>query len=265
MSEAAKSHTELVNIVALLAEKTEGTPFSHFLHRWENIIFALAMMVLVAVTAYFSVRKCSMVPGRLQSLAEMFAAGVDDFVCGILGPQGRKYTPFIGTIFIYVITMNFLGLVPFMKSATSSWSITLALGLCVFVYVEYTAIKELGFFGYIHHLMGKPKGVMALTIIMPLFMFIMHFFSAIIRPFTLSLRLRSNMWGDEVLFAITSSFGLQGLPLMVFDTLLGILKCVVQAVVFSLLATIYFALVLVHEDEEIENKEGTIEEGKNGT
>ncbi|MDD5634407.1 MAG: F0F1 ATP synthase subunit A [Candidatus Omnitrophica bacterium] len=263
MSEAQTGNPELPNIVRLLAEKFEGTPLAHFLMRWENIIFASAVMVAIILAAYFSARKCKMVPGKLQNVAEIVAGGIDDFVCGILGPEGRRYTPFIGTLFIYIISMNLLGLIPFMKSATASLSITLALALCVFVYVEYAALRNFGFFGYFYHLMEKPKGLMAATIIMPLFMFLIHFISEIIRPLTLSLRLRSNMWGDEILLAIMSKFGLQGLPLLFFDTLIALLKCVVQALVFCLLATIYFALATAHEEkkkEEEENMEGV----KNG-
>ncbi|MBF0217336.1 MAG: F0F1 ATP synthase subunit A [Candidatus Omnitrophica bacterium] len=250
MQEAEGRSHELVNIVAFVAEKLHGTPAARFLLHWENIIFALVVLSVVLVFAFFSTRKMSMIPGRLQGFAEMLVGGLDDFVTGILGPEGRKYTPFIGTLFIYIILMNFLGMIPLMKSATSSWSITLALAICVFFYVEFTALKKLGFFGYMHHLAGKPTGVMAATVIMPVFMFALHLFSTFIRPFTLSLRLRSNMWGDEVLMGIMSSFGLQGLPLMCFNTMLGVLKCVVQAVVFCLLTTIYFALVMVHDEEE---------------
>ncbi|MCX5704570.1 MAG: F0F1 ATP synthase subunit A, partial [Candidatus Omnitrophica bacterium] len=94
--------------------------------------------VLIAVF-YFASRKSSMIPGRLQGALEVFVGGVDDFICGILGPQGRKYVPFIGTLFIYILLMNLMGLVPFMKSSTASWSTTLALALCVFFYLQYTA------------------------------------------------------------------------------------------------------------------------------
>jgi F0F1-type ATP synthase membrane subunit a len=64
------------------------------------------------------------------------------------------------------------------------------------------------------------------------------------------LRLRSNIWGDDALLAVVAAFGVSGVPLLIFSTLLTIIASVVQALVFSLLTTIYFALVLVHPDEE---------------
>jgi len=171
---------------------------------------------------------------------------LDDFICGILGAKGRRYTPFIGTLFIYILFMNLFGIIPLMKSPTASWSTTLALAICVFVYVQYTAIRELGFLGYLDHLMGKPRGILAFSVFIPLMMLILHIVSELVRPISLSLRLRSNIWGDDLLLSVLSGFGLGGVPLLVFSSLLAILAAVVQAVVFSLLTTIYFALVLAH-------------------
>jgi F-type H+-transporting ATPase subunit a len=135
-----------------------------------------------------------------------------------------------------------------MKSPTSSWSITAALALCVFIYVQYSAIKELGVIGYIDHLAGKPRGVIAFSIVIPILMFLIHVITELVKPLTLSLRLRSNIWGDELLLGILSGFGIKGLPLLFFSSLLVIVAAIVQAVVFCLLTTIYFALVLTKED-----------------
>jgi F-type H+-transporting ATPase subunit a len=138
-----------------------------------------------------------------------------------------------------------------MKSSTASWSTTLALALCVFFYVQYTAIRELGFLGYLDHLAGKQRGILAFTVVLPLFMLILHILTELIRPLSLSLRLRGNMWGDEVLLGLLSGFGIKGLPLLFFNMLMATLTAVVQAAVFCLLTTIYFALVLNHQEETV--------------
>jgi len=242
---------ELPNIFTVLAEKFPANPFFKFIHLQENISFSLLIVLIVGLLAFFAARKRSLIPaGRLQAAFALVAGGLDDFVCGIIGPKGRRFTPFIGTLFIYILCMNIFGLVPFLKSPAASWSTTLALSLCVFVYVQYTAVKELGFFGYIDHLAGKPRGILAFTVLMPLFMFFLHIITELIRPLSLSLRLRGNMWGDEVLIALLSGFGIAGLPLLFFNMLMGVLAAVVQASVFCLLTTIYLALVLRHEDEK---------------
>ena len=248
---ASTGSSELPNIVTLLAGKFEGTAFAAFLRTWENLIFSFIIIFAISVIAYLASRKTQLVPvKKLQNVCEFFVNATYDFVCGIMGPKGKTYTPFIGTLFIYILFMNLSGLVPLMKSSTSSWSTTLALSLCVFFYVQYASIKELGFLGYIDHMMGRPRGIVAFTVFVPLMMLILHIVSELIRPVSLSLRLRSNIWGDEMLLGVLAGFGIKGIPLLIFNTLLVVLSSLVQAVVFCLLTTIYFALVLADGEEQ---------------
>jgi F-type H+-transporting ATPase subunit a len=79
-------------------------------------------------------------------------------------------------------------------------------------------------------------------------MFFIEIITQLVRPISLSLRLRSNIWGDDMLLAVLSGFGLTGLPLLLFNMFLAILASLVQATVFCLLTTIYFALALEHEE-----------------
>jgi F-type H+-transporting ATPase subunit a len=237
--------------LAILCAKFPENIFFKFVYLWENISYSLIIVLILGILAFFACRKRSLIPGRLQAAAELIAAGLDDFICGIMGPKGRKFTPFVGTLFIYILLMNLSGLIPFLRAPTASWSTTLALALCVFFYVQYTAIKELGFWGYLDHLAGRPRGILAVTIIMPLFMLFLHVITELIRPLSLSLRLRGNIWGDEVLIGLLSSFGIKGLPLLFFNMLMAVLTAIVQAAVFCLLTTIYFALVLDHEEEAV--------------
>ncbi len=243
--------SEAPNFVTVLAGRFEGTQIGERLLAWESIIFSVLAVAVMSLVAYLASRKVDKVPGRFQSAVELFVSGIDDFVCGIIGPKGRPYVPFIGTLFAYILFMNLIGLVPLFKSSTASWSVTLALALCVFCYVQYAAVKELGFLGYIDHLLGRPRGIVAFSVFVPLMMFVLHIVSELVRPISLSLRLRSNIWGDEMLLSFISDFGMKGLPLLVFNSFLSILASVVQAVVFCLLTTIYFTLVLSHEEEEV--------------
>ncbi|MDD5166798.1 MAG: F0F1 ATP synthase subunit A [Candidatus Omnitrophica bacterium] len=252
MSQAGVTNTELPNLVTLLESIFKNTPWAPYLILWENIIFSLIIAGIILLIAFFACRKKRLIPGRLQNAVEVIVGGLDEFVCGIMGPKGRRYTPFIGTLFIYILFMNLSGLVPFMKSATSSWSVTLALALCVFVYVQYTGFKELGFFGYVDMLMEKPTGFVKFSVVIPLLMLIIHLVSELVKPLTLSLRLRSNIWGDDLLLGVLASFGMKGVPLLLFSSFLAIVAAVVQATVFSLLTTIYFAFILLgHEEKKV--------------
>lgn len=242
-------HAEIPNLITLLAEHIKSPAIAKYLYEWENIIFSIIAVAVISFIAYLASRKPRLVPSRLQAAFEVLVSGVDNFVCGIIGPKGRMYTPFIGTLFIYILFMNLFGLVPFMKSSTTSWSVTLALAITVFIYVQYAGIKELGFLGYIDHLLGKPRGIMAFSVVMPLMMLFLHVVSELVRPISLSLRLRSNIWGDDMLLSLMAGFGIKGIPLLLFNSVLALLASVVQATVFCLLTTIYFALVLSHEEE----------------
>ncbi|MCK9604336.1 MAG: F0F1 ATP synthase subunit A [Candidatus Omnitrophica bacterium] len=250
MSQAGVTNTELPNLVTLLEGIFKNTPWAPYLILWENIIFSLIIAGIILLIAFFACRKKRLIPGRLQNAVEVIVGGLDEFVCGIMGPKGRRYTPFIGTLFIYILFMNLSGLVPFMKSATSSWSVTLALALCVFVYVQYTGFKELGFFGYVDMLMEKPTGFVKFSVVIPLLMLIIHLVSELVKPLTLSLRLRSNIWGDDLLLGVLAGFGMKGVPLLLFSSFLAIIAAVVQATVFSLLTTIYFAFILLEHEEK---------------
>jgi F-type H+-transporting ATPase subunit a len=251
MSEAPKLASELPNLVTLLARKLPDSPFIQYLYLWENVIYSLIIVAIILLITFWSGRRHKLIPDRLQNFLEVCVGGIDDFVCGILGPKGRKYTPFIGTLFIYIVLMNLFGVIPFMKSSTSSWSTTLALALCVFIYVQYAAVRERGFLGYIDHLMGSPRGIIAFSVFIPLLTLFMHIIAELVRPISLSLRLRSNVWGDDLLLAIIAGFGLKGLPMLLLNTFLVIFAGLVQALVFCLLTTIYFALAITEEEVEI--------------
>lgn len=245
----ASSTPEFPNVIGLIAEMNSGNAFGSFLHFWESVIYAVLVIVLLGLVSYFATRRPSMVPGRLQSAAEFFVTFVDDFVCSILGPRGSKFTPFIGTLFIYILTMNYIGLIPFLKSPNADWSTTMGLALVVFFYVQYTAFKELGVRGYLDHLMGQPRGAMAFTLVMPIFMLALHIVSELIRPLSLSLRLRSNIYGDDIILALFASWGVKdGFMWLVPNFFLVLLTSTIQAAVFCILSLVYFSLAMKHEE-----------------
>jgi F-type H+-transporting ATPase subunit a len=245
----AQAMPEFPNFIALAAEMSGDNALGHFLHSWESAIYSLFIIFLLGLVAYFATRKPQTIPGRLQSVAEFFVTFMDDFVCSILGPRGRKFTPFIGTLFIYILASNYIGLIPFFKSPNTEWSMTMGLALVVFFYVQYTGFKELGFLGYFDHLMGQPRGIMAVTLIMPVFMLAVHIVSELIRPLSLSLRLRSNIYADDMILALFASWGLKDGFMWLFPNFfLALLAGTIQAAVFCILTLVYFSLVMKHEE-----------------
>lgn len=249
VEQAVASHFELPHIIGLVAEHFRGAALGEFLTAWQDPLYSLLAVVGIATTGMMGARRLKSVPGRLQSALEIYVQGIEDFVGGLIGPKGRIFAPFIGTLFIYILVMNLMGLVPFLRSSTANWSTTMALALCVFCFVQVTAFRELGARGYIDHLMGQPRGFLAWSVVIPVFMLVLHIISELIRPVSLSLRLRSNVWGDDLLLTILTGFGLEGLPLLFFNTLLVLVAAFVQAFVFTLLSTIYLAMVMKHDEE----------------
>ena len=248
MAETSTIAPELPDFVTILAGKLGPGALSSGLPMWAPVIFSLIIVAMLSAISLLASRRLTMIPNRLQAGFELLVGGMDTFICGMLGPSGRRFTPFIGTLFIYILLMNLSGIVPLARSSTASWSTTFALAICVFFYLQYTGIRELGLFGYIDHLLGRPRGILAFSVVIPLLMLILHITSELVRPISLSLRLRSNIWGDDMLLAVLAGFGLKGAPLLFFNMLSTILVSVVQAGVFCLLTTIYFALVLTHEE-----------------
>jgi F-type H+-transporting ATPase subunit a len=247
---------ELPNFITLLYDKYGKVAFVKFLHHWENIIFSLLIVLIISVVAYLASRRSTLIPGRLQNLVEMAVEGLDNFICGILGPKGRRFTPFLGTLFVYILCMNFFGLVPGMKSPSSSLNTTVALAICVFLYVQYTGIRSFGFLGYLSHLAGEPKDVVG-WVMVPLNLPI-HIMEELIKPLSLSMRLFGNIFGEDILIAVFVGLGVAslsflhlpiGLPFQVPFIFLALLTGTIQALVFTLLSTIYFFLMMPHEEE----------------
>jgi len=149
------------NLITLLSQWMHG-PVIEFLHHWENVVYAGVVAVIISILAMMATRNTALMPGKLQNFMEMVVEGLDNFVQSVLGPQGRKYTPFLGTLFIYIWCMNMAGLIPGFMSPTghaNGINTTVALAVCVFLYVQYTGLRKQGVLGYLDHLAGSPRSL----------------------------------------------------------------------------------------------------------
>lgn len=253
-----EAHAELPNLITVIKEMFPDAGWSHFLYQWENVIFSAGAAALIFFVGLRAAGKKSLIPAGVQNFAEVVAEGIDAFVTGILGENGRKHVPFLGTVFLYILLMNWSGLIPFMKSSTASWSTTLALALVTMVYVQAVGIKEQGLFHYLKHLAGNPSNLFGLVLI-PLMLVINLTIEFIAVPLSLSLRLFANVSSeDKLLFKFAELNVLfKGMPFLfqIFANVLALAFSVVQAFVFMLLSTVYISLVLPHEDHGHEGHE----------
>ena len=257
---------ELPNLVTLMSRSFHGGPVGHFLHRWETSLFTGILLACLLGIAWAATRRKDLLPShKLQNATELLVDGFNEFVCGILGPTGREFTPFLGTLFLYIWISNLAGLVPLLKSPTTGFRslpgfpvpiipiTTIPLALAVFGYVQWTAIRHRGFFGYLDHLAGEPRNVFT-WLVSPL-MVVLHLLGEIFtKPLSLSFRLFGNIWSEDAVLAVLVGMGFVFLWVEFPLVWLSLILSTVQAVVFTLLSTIYIAMVLPHEEDHPNEK-----------
>ena len=222
---------------------------------WVNVFFAFVIAIFFTICATTVYRRRRMIPGPFQNFMEMLVEGMYNFIYSILGKETKKYLPFLGTLFFYILAMNWLGMVPFGHSPSTSLTITASLSIMVFLYAQYTGIRRLGGLGYLHHMAGSPRETVSWCMV-PL-LFPLHVIGELAKPFSLALRLFGNITGEDTLIAVFVMLGISilafspvGVPLQIPFYFLGLLLSTIQALVFTLLSTIYILLMLPHEEHE---------------
>ena len=196
----------------------------------------LAMGVLIGVALVVR-NKLSLVPSGLQNIMETFA----DFALNLsrdnIGHRwGDKFYPLIGTVFLYIMTCNFFGLIPGFDAPTSNINMTASMAVPVFLIYQFYGIKVHGF-KYINHFLGPIRSIYALPLMV--MMFFIEVIGHFVRPITLSVRLFGNMMAKHTLMIILGILAPAIIPVAILG--LGVLVSVVQAFVFTLLTTLYLA------------------------
>ncbi|MBA3602932.1 MAG: F0F1 ATP synthase subunit A [Parachlamydiaceae bacterium] len=248
---------EVPNIFTLLFHGDDLTPAQNFIHQWENIIFSLIAAVIISIIFCIGAKRNSIVPEGIQNALEYFVELLQKITSELLGPKGEKFVPFLGTLFIYILVMNWMVLIPFLKSPSSSLNITVALAMCVFAIVQYQSIKTFGLKGYFYHMAGSPSGAVGWAMV-PL-MLPIELLTQFTRPMTLAFRLFGNVVGEDILIGAFALFGVTlfaasqlpiALPLQLPFMLFALFTGFIQALVFTLMSTIYILLSMPEHDEQ---------------
>jgi|ERR1044071_4629344 F-type H+-transporting ATPase subunit a len=226
-------------------------------------IVAGLLLILFAVAARGALAKAQdpVVPASelgSRNIAELLVQMVVALSDQIIGKAGRKYVPFFGAFFFFILLSNLLGLVPGFAPPTGNLNTTAGLAICSFIGYNVIGVREQGV-SYFKHFIGPMTtlpGERFLTKLafLPLlllsggFFLILELFSHLFRPVSLSLRLFGNMMGDHEV--IGAFIGLTKLIVPVAFYAMGTLVCVIQAFVFTLLSMIYVALAISHGHDE---------------
>lgn len=216
----------------LLTVLLEKIGLGNFAHAYPHVIYSWLVMLILIVVAKLATRTIKMVPTGGQNFFEAVLGGFENFSVDVMGEHGRPYFPIVATLFLYILIMNWIGLVPGMLSPTSNVNTPLSMALAVFVITVFVGVKSHGLH-YIKHFTGPFWWLAPLMLPIEIIGFLA-------RVISLTLRLFGNVMGEDlvmiILFFLAGSF-LAPLPMM----MLGLFTCFVQAFIFSLLTMLYLA------------------------
>jgi len=234
--------------ISPLAGNLDGNPFA-----FTNS--ALWMLVVLALIWIFMLggMKRELVPGRWQAMVEGVTGFVSSMVTTNIGPEGRKYIPWVFTVFMFILFANLLGMMPFALVGAQPFTVTSQFTVTgIMAIISFSIVLVVGFWRHGFHFFslfiphGTPK------VLLPL-IFLIELLSFMVRPFSLALRLFVAMIAGHILVEVFGSFVVQGInaggvgpaiSLLSFVFIVGvmaleILVCAIQAYVFALLTSLY--------------------------
>jgi F-type H+-transporting ATPase subunit a len=209
-------------------------------------LFMLASVILITAFFMLSMRSRALVPGRLQSMAEVTHEFVADMLRESTGSAGMKYFPFVFTIFMFIFTCNMLGMIPGFFTVTSHIIVTAALAALVFLTVLVVGFAKNGIrFLRLFVPEGVPIAILPLVVLIEVISFLS-------RPVSHSVRLFANMLAGHITLKVFGGFvvmllgagtfaALSPLPLLmaIALTALEVLVAFLQAYVFTMLTCMY--------------------------
>lgn len=207
-----------------------------------EVLLMWAICLVLVIVSAVATRRLRERPGRLQNVLETGIEYLDGFFTGLLGKRAaRKYFYFLGSLFIFIIFSNYSGLIPgvgltpYFKAPTSSLSVTVGLGLLAFVFLQLASLRARGGRGYLKRFITPVAFMLPLLVL-----------DEFIKPASLALRLFGNIFGEETVTEELYNLLPIGAPALMMA--LSLLFCAIQAVVFTMLVSIYL-------DEGIEIEE----------
>lgn len=212
-----------------------------------HVLISLLVVLLVAMGGLAFYRGLGsedkgLVPPRTMNVRNFFeylAESLYGFVEGGMGEKhARRFYPLIGALFIFILFNNLFALIPGFSAPTDSLKTNVGIALLVFLLTHVYGVKEHGL-AYFKHFLGPSPALIPLMLPIELV-------SHVARPVSLSVRLMGNMMADHKV--VMSFFALVPILVPLPFLLLGLLVCLIQAVVFCTLAMVYIGMSLEHEE-----------------
>ena len=199
----------------------------------EHVTFAVLVFLFCAL--FFPIMRRSLSveqPGKVQQILELVVEFLNSQMEEVIGHGGKKYLPMVATIGIFILLMNVCGQIPGFASPTSSINVTVGCALVVFLYYNYLGARKQGLVAYLKHFAG-PVPLMA-PLMVPI-----EIISHLARPFSLSVRLFANIFGEHQVAAVFFALIPFIVPIPILA--LGLFTSVLQAFIFMVLTMVYIA------------------------
>ena len=203
------------------------------------------IIAVLTLLSWLATRKLKDVPGPLQTVAEMAVGSLRNFFEGTLGKEySRKYFPILGTFFVFIVVCNYSGILPGaghlpgFAVPTACLSVTAGLGVIAFFTTHTIGIRERG--------LGPYLASFAKPLILVILMLPLNILEQFIRPISLALRLYGNMYGEENVTEQLYEIFPIGAPLIM--NVLSLIFCLLQAIVFTMLLSIYISEAVETEE-----------------
>ena len=206
----------------------------------DHVIMAFFMAALLAGFALWFKNKISVDnPGKLQLFLETIVGALKDMLVDNVGERGRPFLGLIGTLGLFILACNWVGLVPYFASPTVNLNFTVGCAIVAFLYYNYQGIVAQGAGHYFKHFLGPLPALAPLMLPIE----IISHFSRIV---SLSLRLFGNIFGEELVIAALAFMvaWLVPIPMMLFGVFGGML----QAFVFIMLTMVYLGGAVASEE-----------------
>ena len=191
-----------------------------------TVVTTWGLMAVLSVASWIVTRSFRVDAGGWQAMVETVVAGIEEQITALLSRDAAPFLPLLGTLFIFLVVANLCGIVPGVTAPTASIETPAALAAIVFLSVHFYGVRMQGLGGYLKGYL-KPNPVM-----LPF-----NILSELTRTFSLAMRLFGNIMSEEMAVAIILAMAglLVPIPFMAFGILVGL----VQAYIFSVLATVF--------------------------
>src|SRR5215467_11861132 len=206
------------------------------------VCFIIAVALVLWLRGKLSVDR----PSNGQQLLEMVVEMIRGLLDQVIGPYGRRYLPMIGSMAVFILIGNLMGLIPGLDAPTKYINVTGALGITSFLYYMSTGFRQQGL-GYLRHFTGGLTGA---WLPMGLMIFFIELMSNFVRPVTLSVRLFVNIFADHEI--ATTFLRLAPWFIPIFTIVLGVFVALVQTFIFVMLSMVYLSETVPHEEHDVE-------------